>query len=125
MLMPHGKRTASKHGVKGLTLDFIDELDNDIKRTRRLAVRMQGGQAQRPAIARVLSSESELIIFDEATSSIDMENKRYIHHATLSLRHNDHGHYGASVKSRGKLLFRHLSGQRSYAYGRKCRSCSA
>ena len=87
-----------------------------------LAVRMEGGQVQ-PVIASVLSCESGLIIFDEATSSLDMKNEKSIHQTTLYLRHG-HGHFGVSVKHPRKLLFRHLSGQSSYAYGRKCRPCS-
>ena len=68
-----------------------------------LAVRMECGQLQRPAIARVLSCEPGMIIHEKAISSFDIKNEKFIHQNTLPLRHNDHGHYGASVKSRGKL----------------------
>lgn len=68
-------------------LDFVDELDNGIDTVLgERGVRLSGGQAQRVAIARALYSEPDLIIFDEATSSLDMKNEKAIHETILSLR---------------------------------------
>lgn len=68
-------------------LDFVDELDNGIDTVLgERGVRLSGGQAQRVAIARALYSNPDLIIFDEATSSLDMKNEKAIHETILSLR---------------------------------------
>ena len=68
-------------------LDFIDELERGIDTILGdRGTRLSGGQAQRVAIARALYSEPDLIIFDEATSSLDMKNEKAIHETILSLR---------------------------------------
>lgn len=68
-------------------LDFLDELEKGIDTILGdRGTRLSGGQAQRVAIARALYSNPELIIFDEATSSLDMKNEKAIHETILSLR---------------------------------------
>ena len=68
-------------------LDFVDQLEDGIdSRIGERGVRLSGGQAQRVAIARALYNKPELIIFDEATSSLDMKNEKAIHETILSLR---------------------------------------
>ncbi len=68
-------------------LDFLDELDKGIDTVLgERGMRLSGGQAQRVAIARALYSEPDLIIFDEATSSLDIKNEKAIHETILSLR---------------------------------------
>ena len=49
---------------------------------------LSGGQAQRIAIARALYADPNIIIFDEATSSLDQANEKIIQDTVLSLRKN-------------------------------------
>jgi ABC-type multidrug transport system fused ATPase/permease subunit len=68
-------------------LDFVDDLEHGLDTVLGdRGMRLSGGQAQRVAIARALYSEPDLIIFDEATSSLDIKNERAILDTILSLR---------------------------------------
>jgi putative ABC transport system ATP-binding protein len=71
----------SKHEKKQEALQEVG-LDLDL---RTKIFRLSGGEQQRVALARVLLKESDLILADEPTASLDSENKKEIMELIIKL----------------------------------------
>ena len=82
-----GKRTASDNEIfaaceRAGLYEYIQDLPNGIDTViGKGGIGLSGGQKQRLSIARIYLKNPKIIIFDEATSSLDSETEELIHDA--------------------------------------------
>lgn len=69
--------------------DFIDQLpDGYDTAVGERGLKLSGGEKQRVAIARVLLKQPSILIFDEATSSLDSQSEKFIIDAVAEITQN-------------------------------------
>jgi ATP-binding cassette subfamily B protein len=90
----YGKPDATEEEItlaaqKANVHDFIMKLPNGyLTDIGQRGVKLSGGQKQRLSIARVFLKNPPIIIFDEATSSLDNESERAVQNSLEALRKN-------------------------------------
>ncbi len=82
-----GETQVKQAAIDAECLDFIESLPNGFStQIGERGVRLSGGQAQRLSIARCLLKDPPIMVFDEATSSIDNETERAIQRTFQKIR---------------------------------------
>lgn len=70
-------------------MDFVEKLPNGFNTyLGENGATLSGEQKQRIAIARALYKNPEILVLDEATSSLDTKSENYIQRAIQNLREN-------------------------------------
>ena len=88
----YGSNKASKkelrEAVKAAAAeDFVDSLPEKYDtRVGQFGIQLSGGQKQRVAIARAIFRDSKIMVFDEATSSLDQSSEQIITEAIEKLK---------------------------------------
>ena len=74
---------------KAYAIDFVQKLPDKLETlTGDRGIKLSGGEKQRIALARVLLRNPEILILDEATSSLDTESERFIQKTIYEISKN-------------------------------------
>jgi len=79
------ERAARMANIHDFIMELPDGYDTEVGER---GVKLSGGQKQRVAIARVFLKDPPVLVFDEATSSLDNESESLIQEAMLRLSEN-------------------------------------
>jgi len=90
--------------------EYINQLPNKLDtEVGERGVRLSGGQRQRIGIARALYKDPKIILFDEATSSLDSKNEEEIIKSIIGLKKNKTliciSHKLSNLKNMDKIIF--------------------
>jgi subfamily B ATP-binding cassette protein MsbA len=81
-----GRETVARALDAACALDFVEAMPQGLDTViGDRGVKLSGGQRQRLAIARALLKDPPILIFDEATSSLDSESEQLITRAISNL----------------------------------------
>ena len=89
-----GNPKAGSNEIKSAAMDaaaheFIQLLPNGYKTLLgEKGARLSGGERQRIAIARAILKNAPILLFDEATSSLDAQSEKQVHQALIKLTKN-------------------------------------
>jgi len=84
----HSKKELKEAIVAAAADEFINSLPEKYDtRVGQFGIQLSGGQKQRIAIARAIYKDSKIMVFDEATSSLDQSSEQIITEAIEKLKH--------------------------------------
>ena len=87
VMYPMRLQGMKKHEAKQKALEMLELVGLDEKHAKRFPSMLSGGEQQRVAIARALAASARVILADEPTGNLDVENSRNIVEILTRLAH--------------------------------------